>query len=64
MIAIEEDGDEIFVPMPQQCTRWECQYAFGNHGKNTKLAPKGGFMCCPNCGASYGSVSPQDREHG
>lgn len=62
MIAVEEDGEDIFTPMQRQCTRWECQYAFGNRGANTTLAPKGGFMCCPNCGVSYGPAPPQPPE--
>jgi hypothetical protein len=43
--AVEEDGDEIFTPMPTTCIRWNC-------GGTVK--PTRGFHVCDRCHCSYG----------
>lgn len=51
-MEVEEDGDEIFTPMPAKCLKWYCQqlsalvlpnYSTGNHE-------------CTNCHGSYGRI--------
>jgi len=53
---VEEDGDEVFTPMPTHCTLWGCISAF--HGRRLPPAPlfrnDRGFMECSRCGCSYG----------
>lgn len=53
--SVEEDGDEIFTPMPRSCQRFACR----EH--HLKLENRNGFMCCPRCGVSYGAVP---KSHG
>ena len=49
---VEEDGDEIFTPMPKYCLK--CR----NGTLSEPLSPdKNGFMVCPKCGGSYGKNS-------
>jgi hypothetical protein len=66
MIAVEEDGDEVFTPMPTHCTRWECSNtyewnrALSHWPKRISLPPaplvrnEDGFMVCTRCDSSYG----------
>ena len=56
-VAIEEDGDEIFVPLSEGCLKWECQT--WEDGKDRPRHPQlvvdeDGFWECPKCHASYG----------
>ena len=44
----EEDGDEIFTPMPEFCLKWPCCI------KKQSLICVNGFMLCPICNGSYG----------
>lgn len=54
---VEEDGDEVFTPMPRSCQRFACR----EH--HPKLENKNGFMCCPRCGVSYGAAKrPNGRD--
>jgi hypothetical protein len=65
-IAVEEDGDEVFTPMPTHCIRWECRntyewnMALSHYPKRIQLPPappfrnERGFMECSRCGCSYG----------
>jgi hypothetical protein len=46
---VEEDGDEVFIPMPKHCTKWECDKA--------KLERQGKFVRCPKCRGSYGRMT-------
>ena len=53
-INVEEDGDEIFLPIPKKCTMWKC-----NIETNYLKAPvivRDGFHVCSNCGVSYGGA--------
>lgn len=50
LIGVEEDGDEIFTPMPEKCEYWQCRFS----KKDTKLVKEKGFMVCPVCRKSYG----------
>jgi len=56
--AVEEDGDEIFIPISVGCLRFECQT--WEPGKNRPTYPKliqvNGFWECPKCHSSYGPV--------
>ncbi len=45
-VAIEEDGDEIFTPMPKRCPK--CIAILKRNRR--------GFMACTKCGASYGKA--------
>ncbi len=58
--AVEEDGDEIFVPLSAGCLRWECQTWEPGADRPThpKLVAEDGFWKCPTCHASYGPVDP------
>jgi len=51
-IAIEEDGDEIFTPMPKYCLKWPCCTK-----KEPLIINRKGFLCCPICGGSYGNYN-------
>lgn len=44
---IEEDGDEIFTPIPKVCSNGLCRGI---------IAEKNGFAVCGVCGGSYGST--------
>lgn len=68
--AVEEDGDEVFTPMPTKCRVW---LNYPRHGQcNGDVKPDGGFHKCQKCGVSYGPVqsdapappapAPQDSE--
>lgn len=49
---IEEDGDEIFIPFAQVA-------CCGRRGQLRPKSPAGStraFMCCPECGGSYGEA--------
>jgi hypothetical protein len=48
MIAVEEDGDEIFTPMPKECHGWPARH------EPAPVVPMNGFMRCEHCKASYG----------
>lgn len=56
-IAIEEDGDEVFTPMPTHCIRFDCATTFDRYQRQPP-APlfrnKRGFMECSRCHSSYG----------
>lgn len=47
---VEEDGDEIFTPMPKHCTKFCCRHV------RQKLVKRKGFMVCPRCETSYGKA--------
>jgi hypothetical protein len=47
IVAVEEDGDEIFTPIPAVCGRFGC---------GGLVWPEGGFHRCAKCGGSYGPV--------
>ena len=46
-IPVEEDGDEIFAPIPEVCAIWNCKGS---------VRPEKGFHKCDKCGTSYGRV--------
>lgn len=48
-ISIEEDGEDIFTPFPKYCL-----VCFNQKQIKYKLKNKNGFLCCINCGGSYG----------
>lgn len=50
IINVEEDGDEIFTPFPKYCIK-----CFDE--KYKLIVNEKGFVCCPNCGGSYGRKS-------
>jgi len=62
VIAVEEDGDEVFTPMPTHCRRFECNlkvdYRWGGPTEKLEAPPlvrnEHGFMVCTRCGSSYG----------
>ncbi len=45
---VEEDGDEVFTPMPKFCVKFPCNQ------KQVPLENRDGFMVCSNCQCSYG----------
>ena len=45
--AVEEDGDEVFTPIPEICVIWNC---------GGKVRPHKGFHICEKCSTSYGKV--------
>lgn len=45
-VLVEEDGEDVFLPMPKHCIKFPCN-------GEIKLDKKG-FMSCTICGASYG----------
>ena len=45
--AVEEDGDEIFTPIPKLCVIWSC---------NGFVHKRENFWKCDRCGTSYGRV--------
>jgi hypothetical protein len=49
-VSTEEDGDEVFTPMPKFCQRLFCR----EH--RPRLVKRNGFMVCPRCSVSYGKV--------
>lgn len=59
---VEEDGDEVFTPMPTHCTRFECNFEvdYRGNGPTKKRDPSPlfrnalGFMECSRCHSSYG----------
>ena len=50
-VAVEEDGDEIFTPMPTHCVKRQCRKDGGG-----LIVERGGFMVCETCGSSYGKA--------
>ncbi len=54
MIAVEEDGDEIFTPMPTECTGFPMPHP------PARVVPLDGFMRCEHCGLSYGPCARCD----
>lgn len=61
--VVEEDGDEIFVPLSRGCLRWECQTWETGMSRPThpQLVAKDGFWICPKCNGSYGPVNQTIR---
>ena len=59
-IAIEEDGDEIFVPLSVGCLKYECQWweTGAERPSHPKLIIEDDHWICPNCRASYGDFKP------
>jgi hypothetical protein len=55
MVSVEEDGDEIFTPIPKKCV--VCWNQFGIIGGIRETSR--GFMECEICGCSYGKVKKQ-----
>ncbi len=47
---VEEDGEEVFSPMPKTCIIYKCN-------KAKLIKNKKGFMVCSKCGCSYGKVT-------
>ena len=48
-IKVEEDGDEISLPMPKTCIIYKCN-------KAKLIKNKKGFMVCSKCNCSYGKI--------
>ena len=48
-MPVEEDGDEVFTPMPTHCANLNCH--------NSPLVNRNGFMVCPSCNGSFGRAS-------
>jgi len=46
-VVVEEDGEDIFSPMPKRCLEFKCNGAVLEQDRK-------GFMYCPACGGSYG----------
>jgi len=51
--TVEEDGDEIFTPMPTRCVRYDCR---------GRVRKQGRWMRCEKCGASYGEAADMPRK--
>lgn len=60
LAEVEEDGDEIFTPMPEHCLKFGCSFGKPGEGTGTKLVNRKGFMVCPRCGGSYGVASKRN----
>lgn len=50
-MIVEEDGDEIFTPMPEYCEHLTKRLG---HSERVKLVVEKGFLVCPECHCSYG----------
>lgn len=53
MSAVKKVGDEIVTPMPECCTKCRTHFSFGMP-VYAPLVNRNGFMCCVQCGVSYG----------
>lgn len=53
---VEEDGDEVFTPMPKTCPQWRVTDPKTLNGQicGGKVENMGGFMRCKICFASFG----------
>ncbi len=48
--TVEEDGDEVFTPIPEYCV------VCSNKGIEARIEEREGFYVCSACGNSYGKV--------
>lgn len=50
-VGTEEDGEDVFTPMPKRCRAWRD----GDYCDGKVVVQKGtGFHVCEKCGVSYG----------
>lgn len=58
----EEDGDEIFTPMPPKCLRmvhrWPSIPLIQTCGGEVRVVD--GFYVCSDCGVSYGPAGKEE----
>ena len=59
-MEVEEDGDEIFTPIPKTCTIWRQRFPtdmpWEGRACSGRIVATGGFYKCQGCGASFGPV--------